>query len=152
MDLDNRPNQDVNLAQWDFDEVIERVNSHDLSLDDVDEILNGHAELVDRRQVDVDRSMPPYKLLAERYAMDSSEAYRKKMDVYTEDMEQMIPEGVEEGKKPVRLNHWKKELPNFKTEDGLVKYRHHYLAAMPDQQEVVAHYTWTDYETIELED
>lgn len=128
---------------WKREIIEELVGEADLSDEDIDEILNGHADLVDRHEVSVE-NMDPYSLLVERYGLSQQEAYNKMMNVLHEDLEYWTPDEQELLAEVIDFSH---EVPtNYsRAEDGLDKQRSHYGAKHPDTGEVIIHSFHDEY-------
>lgn len=144
-DIDLNPVDDevyVEVYTWNrsklFDEIPE-----DISEESIDEILNGQNEVLDRKY-----RKPTWKNLLQRYGLDDEEVYLKKIDVFHNDQEKMMPiDAIERDiDQPLQLHNWKKEVDDYQGEKK--KYRHNYLGYVPDNEnnEIVFHMQWTELE------
>lgn len=132
----------VRVHPWDKGELTDVIIGHDLTEEDIDEILNGHAQLMGRQEEE-----PNYENLFDRYSISGSEIYGKKMDTFHKDIQRMTPDGPEdyEAERPVQLNSWSKTEETRSEE--FQRERHHYVGYIPDidgEESLVFHYEWTE--------
>lgn len=118
-----------------------------LSVDDMLEILNGQADLHDRTRVETRDTYELYQRLVERYRQNDSQAYRRKMDIFNEDMARWIPPEMEEDKKPAQVTDFSHEVPtNYsRADDGLQKERTHYAVQHPETGNYIIHMFTDEY-------
>lgn len=126
----------VDVFEWPRQELEGKAT--ELVTTQIDEILNGQAELLGREKV-----TPTVENLIDRYGIQGMETYRKKMDTFHDDLIKMTPSNAEEKgiEKPVKLNHWSTTEDSY--QDGKKRWEYHFLAYTQETNDVIAHYTWS---------
>lgn len=138
----------INVPNWNGMEVVELIDEFgSITEEEIDEILNGHAELTGREEVE-----PTYENLLGRYAQSGQEAYNKKMRVFQDSIEEFMPEDAYERdiEAPLQLQYWNNEEESYN--DVMEKKRHHYIGyykGKEAEEGMIFHYEWTTLETVE---
>lgn len=138
----------VNVPNWNGIEVVELIDKHGtITEEEIDEILNGHAEVTGREEVE-----PTYQNLLNRYAQSNQEVYDKKMRIFHESIENFMPEDAAERDigAPLQLQYWNDKEESYN--DVIEKKRHHYVGYYKGkevEEGLTFHYEWTTLETVE---
>lgn len=136
-------------SDWTEGELKEQFAESDVTLteEDILEILNGQAETLDRDRVESLDGYELYQALVDRYKQGDSRAYRRKMDVFDQDVEMWVPPEMDKPKKPAQVINFSHEVStNYsRADDGLAKERSHYGAKNPETGEIIIHMFKDEY-------
>ena len=136
-------------SDWTEEALMEQFSESDVTLseDDIREILNGQADVLDKDRVESLDGYELYQALMDRYRQGDDRAYRRQMDLYNQDLIEWTPPKMDEPKKPAQIIDFRHEvLTNYsRADEGLTKERKHYGAKNPGTGEIIIHMFWDEY-------